>query len=223
MLTTLQNVFGNLTLLLLLLTVGMGSYRRKYLPQHIKLLLVYFAVNFAISVFARYLWSLSKNNLPLLHLNTWVEFIFFSLYFYYLLGLKDHVKKFFLLGIVGISTLLIANSLLREPLTGFNSQASTLVQTILMGLSIYYFFQAFGKTDFSLPLHQGYSLINFAVILYHSGSLIIFMFGNFFLSREIRLHKGFWTFNAFLYFVFQLLIFIGIWKIAYRPMKSSSS
>ncbi|RMG69625.1 MAG: hypothetical protein D6722_09890, partial [Bacteroidetes bacterium] len=69
----------------------------------------------------------NPNNLPLLHLNTLLEFVFFSLFFREIYIDMPFFKRYFWWGLGGGSLLLIANSFFWEPIWGFNTVAKAAV------------------------------------------------------------------------------------------------
>ena len=172
--------FNTLTRIFLIISIGIISIRYRRIPLIIKLLGLYLVVNLCTEFYARWLTNRKINNLFLLHIYTLLEFLTWSLFYKYLFkkSVKDWFQKYFWVIISFISILIILNSTFLEPTTGFNSNAKTLVQIILIGYAIAYFFRSFGKIDFSETINQSIILINFAVLLYYSGSLFIFMFTN---------------------------------------------
>jgi len=145
-------------------------------------------------------------------------------YFYYLLFRgKTWRGDLIPYWIAPLVFLLIANSLLLEPPTGFNSNAKALVQLVLIGYAVSYLFDTFGKIDLSKPIPRAITFINFAVLLYYSGSLFIFMFSKLLAKYGIAQEQQYalWAVNALLLIIFQLLIFFSLWTAAFRRATSS--
>ncbi|MEL6673004.1 MAG: hypothetical protein AAFR61_12460 [Bacteroidota bacterium] len=205
-----------LSLFLLLLRVKVLSPPFKWLMGILGLFLITEIVTYLF-------WYNGKSNLPVLHVYTLLELILWT-GFYRALFQDDKVfQRRSLIGLSLGSLFIILNTIFWEDLYSFNSQAKTLVQIFLVTYAVIYFFNAFGKTDFSEPIHQANSLLNFAVILYYSGSLFIFMFSNVLFEQGSKLHDGFWLFNGILFAVFQALICFSVWKVVFRKQKYISS
>lgn len=222
MLNYLQTVLMNISLILICLSGIACTLKIRKIGKGFQFLLVYFILYIIVDVWSGILSSQKINNLPLLHIYTILEFIIWSLFYKALLKDKPFFGKGFPIFITIITSLLIANSIYLEPIFGFNSNAKALVQIILIGYSMHYFFSSYGKIDFSKPGKQADLLINFAVILYYSGSLFIFMFMKTLMNRNMMdSTRGFWFFNAFLLLIFQIIIFIAVLKKAFsnRPAK----
>jgi hypothetical protein len=198
------------------------KFRR--LPIAMQFLGFFLGLNLTTEILSRILFHFKINNLYLLHIYTFFEFLVWSIFYYYLIWRTGNSKKYFKIFVSLIGLTIILNSIFLEPTTGFNSNAKTLVQIILIGYAIYYIFINFGVTDFSIKENQSILWINFAVMLYYSGSLFIVMFMKMIHSNDADTtsYNGFWLFNALLNAIFQLLILISIWKVAFSKTKSLS-
>ncbi|MBC7777250.1 MAG: hypothetical protein H7246_17590 [Phycisphaerae bacterium] len=173
---------------------------------------------------ASWLFNQKINNMPLLHLYTLVSFWILSYFFRILFRKKPFVRRYFWAYLGLITALLCANSYWFEPIHGFNSNAKTLVQCLIIGYVVYYLFDAFGEIDLLQPNELAISLVNIAILIYNAGSLFIFMFAKILnqglLSPEAQ--SGLWMVNSLLYLVFQLLLLTAIWIQAFKAKKSFS-
>lgn len=201
--------------------VWMRYYRK--MPRAIQLLGFYLLANLLIQVGADFLWQRSMNNLPLLHLNTLLEFVFITLFFREVYIEQAWFKKYFNYWISVVAFLLIVNSLFIESIYEFNSIAKTLVQVIIMTYVILYFFDAYGRVDFSQVEHQVIGLICFAILLCYAGSLFVFMFSQFSWGSNREVYRGLWLINGGLTLVFQLLILIAFLKTVFQRRKGSDT
>lgn len=205
-------------------SVLMYALRFRHLPAEFKALGIFLVVDLITELAAAWLRTQRINNLPLLHIYTLLEFASLSLFYRVVFASRAGFQRYFWPFVGVVSGLVVANSIFLEPPTGFNSNAKTLVQITLMGYAVFYFFNAYGKTDFSEPRYLAQGLVNTAVLLYNAGSLFIFMFAKILQQSNLSnsAQHGFWMFNASLFLIFQLLVFIAIWKAAFRQTKSSS-
>ncbi|NUO03201.1 MAG: hypothetical protein HUU01_21535 [Saprospiraceae bacterium] len=191
---------------------------------------------------ARVAIYLSSNNLPLLHFYTLGEFVLLSFFYRTLFPQHGFFRKYFVVILTTVSLLIVLNTIFLQSIYAFNSYAKTLVQIILIIYAIVYFFHlpeapSFQKSEswYRAPLdqmnpggmsnfrkHEGWSLrlINSAVLIYYCGSLFIFMFSNVFIQKSVIYHS-FWIFNALLNFLFQVLVLLGLWRVAFRRPKLS--
>lgn len=171
-----------------------------------------------IQAIAKVMWLQKMNNLSLLHLYTVGEFLLMS-FFYFQIFDKNSIWKKQLGWFIGsVTALIIANSIFLQPITVFNTYSKTLTQVIYIVYAVVYFWQATNNQPH--PFHSVLKTINSAILLYYTGSLFIFMFGNVFFQLD-EFHRIFWVANALLYLIFQLLVFTAIWQ--FRQTKSTYS
>lgn len=168
--------------------------------------------------FQHHFYGIKVNNLYLLHFYTLVEFLLITLFYHqvfkHILIWRKNI--FWFTGLM--SLLIVANSIFLQPITVFNTNAKTLTQVIIVAYAVSYFIQAtYDKLSSYLIVLK---TINSAILLYYTGSLFIFMFGNVFFQLD-DFHKIFWVANALLYLIFQLLVFTAIWQ--FRQTKSTYS
>lgn len=224
MLESLSSIFswtvrGALTISIL---IWLARYRQ--LPMALRVLGYFLVFDLAVELLAGYLFSKKINNLPLLHLFTFGEFIFFSFFYYHLIRFLTEHKRYFYLFFGLVVSFLIVNSTFIQSIHSFNSIAKCTVHLILIIYAVWYFYQMSFDSEAELKRSdRPLRLINSAVLLYYSGSLFIFMFTNFIQANDMRMHRGFWAFNAGLNVVFQLLVLTGLCLTVLRQTKSSSS
>lgn len=216
-------VAGQVYLVLLILNNLIVIFRYHQLPVKIRTLIFYLTISLATDLSSRYLFNQASNNLYLLHIYTLLELLAWSYFFYRFFIHEQWVQHKLPWLVGGVALLLISNSIFLEPITGFNSNAKTLVQLILIAYAIYYFFSSFGKIDLSQSIPLATTLINFAILLYYSGSLFIFMFSKLLANQGVasNLQFGFWAINALLLVILHGLILISLWMVAFRKTTSS--
>lgn len=195
--------------------VAWGIFYKKF-PLSIKYLGIYLFLNLVIQIVADQLFQKGLPNLPLLHLNTLLEFVFLSLFFKEVYKRQDSFKKYFIFFVLIVALLLILNSVFIEPIYGFNSKAKSLVQICIIFYVVLYFFDSYGKVDFLEGENLSINMICFAVLLYYAGSLFIFMFSQFFFVERSEAFYAFWVVNAGLTFIFQLIMLISITLLIMR-------
>jgi len=199
------------TVLVILLSFGR-------IPKEISALRGFLLIDAVTEWLAKWLAVLQVNNLPLLHLYTPLEFLTISWFFKVVFADWVLFQRYFYIWVVIVLAFLIGNSIFLEPLTGFNSNAKTLTQIIIITYATAYFFRSFGKIDFSEKSAFAIALVNVGILFYYSGSLFIFMFSKALNSPEFLANTNiqvfFWMLNGALFLLFQILIFIATWKVA---------
>lgn len=193
-------------------TITYWSSPIKRLPQ-LKYIGIYLILLVITELSSKVLYHLRENNLPILHLYTLLELIFLSL-FYRTIFSKN--KQIITWVIIFSSVAIISNSIFIQSILGFNSNAKTLEQIVIIVYAILFFFNYPSLEITDKVLAKSLNLINSAILIYFSGSLFIFMFSSYFQNNGLTVNRGFWEFNAFLSLLFQLLVFISLWRIAFR-------
>jgi hypothetical protein len=166
--------------------------------------------NLAIEIGAFFLIQVEINNLPLLHIYTLGELILWTIFYLEILILSRNKRMLLVVGIAFAAVLIVLNSLFLQSIYGFNSYAKTLVNVILIGLSTLLFNQLLHTKTENQPQTRAKGLINSSVLFYYSGSLLIFMFSDYFFNNS-GVHTGFWVFNVLINLIFQVLILIAVW------------
>lgn len=203
-----QEVIHYLTRLIvciLAISVALAIFNRKRLPGVFKMLGLYLGWNLFIEVIT-FIPVRGTNNLPLLHLYTLVEFVLFTLLYKRLELFKSWSISAFWTYLISISVLIILNSIFLQSIYTYNSYAKALVQVLLIVYAVGYMFKLKEPGVESGSLN----LMNAAVLLFYSGSLFVFMFGNILESEQYR--DLFWQINLLLNLLFQILILISLWK-----------
>ena len=201
----------------LLLNALILLWKFKSIPEKVRAIWPYIIIALLTEIISRGLALLEYPNLFLLHIYTLLEFLTWSFFYRRVFQDNKRFQTIFPWAVAVIAVLLIGNSIFLEPLNTFNSNAKTLVQVALISYGVYYLFEAFGKTDLTKPTQRAVILINFAVILYYSGSLFIFMFSKFLASQHVdqSWQRMMWVINALLVGLFQVLIFFGLWPFVF--------
>lgn len=208
---------GHLAVIILGISVLLCSLKFIKLSTPYKRLFYFLILNFSAEVASRIIVFQfpGVNNLPLLHLYTLGEFILLSWFFKSLIKKPKILQSRFWLFMVIGSILIVLNSLFYQNIYEFNSLAKACVQIIIITYSVLYFYNLTENTSLKNTNEKSLRLINSAILIYYSGSLFIFMFSQVFFENS-ELHLYFWTFNAILNVVFQLLVLVSLWKVIFK-------
>lgn len=206
----------------LLLSCCLGLRYWKRLPRPLQTLVIYLIFNFLIEIGARLAGFIYKQNLPLLHLYTVGECLLFSWFYRQILDNNSIFKRYFNWILGAVMVLVILNTLLLQGIFEFNSYAKTLVQVLIILYALDYAFRFSEQEGPDPVLSKSLRLINAATLIYYCGSLFIFMSGQF----EVQMGEAIrilWKINTVLNLVFQIMIFIALWKVIFSRPKLSSS
>ena len=115
----------------------------KKIPFKIRTIISFLIIALITELYSKWLSKQNINNLFLLHIYTLFEFLAWSYFYLCLFKNKKWAKKILPWVVGTISIFIIANSILLQPFSGFNTYAKTLVQLSLISFAIYYFFNTF--------------------------------------------------------------------------------
>ena len=178
------------------------SYHKK--DKALKYFIMYLILCFFIQIYSSFLSSIRMNNLFLSHYFFIGQFIFLSLFFSTLQSFKK-IKK-----LSRFLTFLIATTaityLYKNPENIKHWNVLEIAATSLP-LLIYSFLFFLKNIDGNKNIK--YIYFNSGFFLYTLCSTLIFTLGNIG-SRQLKLYV--WQFNAFLYLIFQIMIFVEWYK-----------
>lgn len=208
MLFTIGTIGSYVSTLCLILSVLLLLINSKALSPVLRKLSYYLCWNLVIELGAYLMIKIGVNNLPLLHIYTFGELLLWAVFYLEVLKLTSRQRTSLLTMVAVAALLIVLNSIFLQNIYGFNSYAKTLVNVILIGLSILLLYQLLHSENEAG--HRALGLINSSVLFYYSGSLLIFMFSDYFF-RNAGVPSGFWVFNVLINLVFQVLILRAIW------------
>lgn len=207
---SLLNILIQIAQSFLLIPILLGIIRFNHLKKIRRILLFLLCVELIVSVIAWYLWSQKSNNLPLLHLYTVLEFSGWALIYYYLFKGDKRQKIVIVVSILFVLFALI-NSLFIQKLLEFNSISRSTEGVLLIVYSTIYFSKLFKEKKIKKLEAEPSVWLNIAVLVYFSGSFLLFGFSNLLLSMNSYEIKEIWGIHAVFLMIHYSLISIAIW------------
>lgn len=148
------------------------------------------------------------NNLYLVHLFTFLEFILVGWFFEKFFRLFDW--NLFSKSVIFIGALLIIlNTLFLESLEGYNSFARSAVHLIFMSCCFIGFY-LFTVRNYNFPDRSAIKLILIALLLKFSGSLFIYLFSKQIARLDIETQKNIWLINPSLNLISQIIYLVAL-------------
>ncbi len=202
---------GAIVPLSILLPLFYGFSRWELLGKTAKIVLAYLLVSAAINL-AGDLFAFNKAaNLPLLHFYTAIEFVVLTTLYKYLLT-GNRIRAAIVALQMGFVLACIANALFWQPLLSYNSYSLSLGAIIIMLLSMNYF----AKLVVEVPQGKVSDLpefwFNTALLLYFSGSSMLYVFSNFILQVSQTQFYIVWGIHAVFVLLMYILFTIGFLK-----------
>jgi len=192
----------------------LGLFYYKQFPNSFRIIVVYLTVTFLMEVMATWLSTLGVSNLFTIHFYTLFELIIFAFFFKPLLKRPVLFVRHYFLIIGTLVLLILANSLFVQSFDTINSYSETAENLVLIFLSILLFINLYLLDDLWLaPYRHPIVLVNSGLLLYLSGSLFIFMFGEYILQSSLDRQFILWNINVTLNLVFKILLLIAIFQV----------
>ncbi|RZK21114.1 MAG: hypothetical protein EOO43_10765 [Flavobacterium sp.] len=207
-------IVGYIVPLSILLPIIIFLFKYRYAPKAFKLLFYFLIAAAVINSAALVVVNKGMRNLPLLHLYTIVESVFFLLYFKAIFKEKT-IKKVITIMMVAFVIVSVVNSLFIQNLFTFNTHTRPLEAIIITVLCLMHLF----KSDFAEDwLKQPVNWINIGILVYFPVAMVIFTLSNYFtfIKTELEMIRRMWDLHAIL-----VLLMYVIWAKGFSLIKKS--
>ena len=154
----------------------MFLYKKKYADKPLTTVFYYLVAAGLINAAAITLAKNGIRNLPLLHLYTIVETIFFLTYFRFIFN-NAKIKRLLVYAMIAFTVFCVINLVFIQSIFTFNTHTRPLEALIITALCFLYFY----KSEFSEHwLGSPINWINMGILLYFPAASIIFILSNYF-------------------------------------------
>lgn len=197
--------------LTLFFSIGIALYRRQYMRNALCYVGWYLALAALGELLSQITARLHMPNLYLLHLYTFFSFNIIALFYHQAFG---HFYPRWLVPslMAGYSVFAIANSLLWQPITGFNTYTRGLEGLLVITLALLCFYKML--SELATKRLDQYSIfwINTGFLLYFAGNQFFFILNNALLEEPNQsLSFISWGLSSLLMALQHILIGIGLW------------
>lgn len=190
------------------LTIGLLGFKR--LRPEAKSVFWLVAFSFATDAYSRALWIFQEPNLFISHFSSIIEFAIICWAFSLVLREWIGLKFFYALVLVFALTS-IANSVFIQPIHTNNSYAKALEYSLIIILSILYFFKLSKDVSVLKLERDSFFWFNAGALIYYSGSLFIFLYSNYILKYSVDLGMRIWFVHALFYLVYNICLSVSLW------------
>lgn len=204
-------LFLRFSYIILFLPLIIGAFGYKSLTKDQRLIWMFVIATFVNDSLALLLKVLHHTNLWVYHFFVPVSFfIIFKVYAHHLSVNKFITRVFHLGGLIFIM-LAVFNTIWAQNLYSFNSNMISLSSLIYMILAIAYFYQLIKTREQERLDKVPMVWFNAGILLYHSGSLILFLFVNNMIDGAPELLISSWWLNAVLYVMLIIFNAVALW------------
>lgn len=192
------------------LALVIGCVRWRFLSGSQRLLLVLVLVTGLVEGAAEIFWRQGSNNLALFHGFAIVEFGLLGLI--YRARLANLIPKHWLTFIIVLfSGFAVLNTVLWQPITTFNTNATTVSSFLLIGFALTYFYKMLRDMAYTKPERNPWLWFNIGVLIYYSSSFLLFTFGNRLIAQDAEVASVVYTVHAFFHILQYLFYSLALW------------
>ncbi|MEL6867922.1 MAG: hypothetical protein AAFP19_26085 [Bacteroidota bacterium] len=206
-------LLGDLTLLCLAASVLIAAVAFKRLSPALRIFSFYLLCNLILEALARVAVYFNTASLAMVHLFTLIEFIILSMFYGRVIREIAWFRRSYHWLVLGGSLFIILNSLFIQPINRLNSYAETLENIILIFYAILFFYNQYQKEESHPNYDRILIWINSGILLYISGSLFIFMFGDVLARLAADQQILLFILNAALNLLFKIIILIALIQV----------
>lgn len=172
-------LIGIIVPLSILLPIGIFMFKYRYADRSMKIIFFYLVVAGLINLLAILLVKMKMRNLPLLHLYTVIETVFFLAYFQSIFEDKK-IRKYLTAAMLIFPILCVLNFLFIQDIFTFNTHTRPLEAILITFVCLLYLYKSgFVEDLMKRPL----SWINVGIIVYFPVASIIFLLSNYFVFK----------------------------------------
>ena len=192
-----------------LLPIFFAILRYRSLTPAAKAILLYLCFSALLYCVTLYIGRvLHKNNLPVFHIGTLLEFLLLAEVYKKLLPYKKAIIAIQLFFIAAC----IVNSLFFQSIYIFNSYTRSLEAILLMLLAINYFAKLFTELSSVRLIELPSFWYNTGIFLYFSGAFMLFIFSNYIVVGSFKNYSIIFGIHAALILLMYLLFTLGFLK-----------
>jgi hypothetical protein len=194
----------------ILLPIYQAVKKYKQLPVEL-IYISWFLFASAISnVVSAYFASKTINNMPVMHVYTFVEFALLALFYKKLLNTKQSDRIINWL-IPSFLVICVVNAIYFQSVLTYNTYTKSIEALIILILAITYFVKVLDNDDTEEKNVNVITYINSGLLIYFSGSFIWFVIFNLTIGN-VGLGVIMWSIHATLLLILYILIAIALWK-----------
>lgn len=200
-------IIGALAPLSVLIPIFIAIRRYEMLDNAMKTVLIYLVAGGLTSAITLALSYSGLNNMPFFHLFTMIEFVLLFLFFYYALP-GDRLFIIVTLVIPGFLLVCLADILLVENINSYNRNTRTLESFLVSFFSLRLFYKLLNRPDLPGNTARGIIWINSGILLYFSGSFMLFIFSRI-MARDFFFYEIGWVLHGLLLMLMYVLFAKG--------------
>lgn len=191
--------------------LGIGIRFFRTYGNDLKALTFFLALSAIVEITSYYLWYEHRNNLPLLHLYTLIEFVFLS-YIY-----REHIASVIPRRVINAIMVLfilfsVFNSLYIQSIYHFNTYARGIEIVLILFYAIVFVYALITRSDLTKLTRIPMFWVNTGVLLYYTTSFFVFLLSN---NMLLMLPKSAvqlsWGFHGIFLLIYHAFLSVALW------------
>lgn len=194
-----------------IIPLGIGLYKFRILEPRLRIITCYLLLSVLSSAAGSVLASQNINNMPVIHIYTFLELILLSAFY---LSIFKHSPFRYLIALLSLALLvfLAYDTLLPGKIHHFHNNGKSLEALLVILCSVSYFISALDDAGSkAAKAHPALTYINAGLLLYFSSSLILFIITTVD-ARYVNISIVVWDMHASFLLLMFILFSRALWK-----------
>ena len=199
---------GYISVFATFLTLIVAILRNKTLIKEMRVLFLYVLIAAFIEILSSTFAKFNIKNLYLINLFTVAECTILSLFYLKIFTIKKYSIIIFVL-LFCFYSIFIYDFIFLHGVNNMDVFPVIVESFILMGLSLFYFYELAKKMEYVDILSNPLFWVNSSILIYFSGNLFLFIFSNYILTLP---NNKLWSLHDILNIIYNTLFIIAFWK-----------
>jgi hypothetical protein len=194
----------------ILLPISQAIIKYNRCPYELKIICWFLFASAISNIIGTFLAFKNINNMPVMHVYTFVEFALLAFFYKNILNTQQTGKIINWL-IPSFLVICVVNALYFQNIHTYNTYTKSIEALIILILAITYFVKVLDKIEIEEKNVNVITYINSGLLIYFSGSFIWFVIFNLTIGN-VGLGVIMWSIHATLLLILYILIAIALWK-----------
>lgn len=194
----------------ILLPISQAIIKYNRCPYELKIICWFLFASAISNIIGTFLAFKNINNMPVMHVYTFVEFVLLAFFYKNILNTQQTGKIINWL-IPSFLVICVVDALYFQNIHTYNTYTKSIEALIILILAITYFVKVLDKIEIEEKNVNVITYINSGLLIYFSGSFIWFVIFNLTIGN-VGLGVIMWSIHATLLLILYILIAIALWK-----------
>ena len=210
----MRNIIGDTAVFFLILAFLLFVVKFKKQNKAYKIFTVYLAIISCCEIYYRVSYLFTKNNIPVTHLDTLVQFLLLSWFFAEFIA-NQHKKRAIQIGGILVPLLFVIKFALNPKLLlKYDDYETFVTSMILVVYGTNHLYNMLNET-------KKFYYVTVGMLIYMVGSIVIVLTGNILIAlNDLKMYNKIWIFNNLFYLAFQIFVLYEWYKTYYKKLET---